>query len=164
MTKLIKAEYMLGLDKKPRSTIQQLVTALENPTSNEHIEKLNMAIGKYLDTQGVVQNLSFWETVDFRYWSLINLTKLSDKEYDASNVKFIKKIREIAKERTQNSPVLTPVSSVENLNGLDPVNDELGKIDMFRKQITKISNPVKYTAAGVGIALVALFTFHVVRD
>lgn len=88
------------------TAITKTLYALEKPTSNENIEQLNITIGKYLDRCTGKLNYSFWDTVIYTYWNFINLTKLCDKQYDSNEEDFIKKIRDIVRQRLISSPKL----------------------------------------------------------
>jgi hypothetical protein len=91
------------MDKK-LIDIQRVLTELERPSSNDRIEYLNNAIGRYLDNVTEPLNMSFWETVKFTYWNFVNLAKLCDKKYDVQEDEFIKRIRNIERERLRKSP------------------------------------------------------------
>lgn len=94
------------------TAITKTVYALERPKSDEHIEQLNTAIGKYLDRCTGKLNYSFWNTVIYTYWNFINLTKLCDAEYDSNGEDFIKKIRDIVRQRLISSPKLPVYTQV----------------------------------------------------
>jgi len=93
------------------TAITKTLYALERPTSNEQIDELNITIGKYLDGCNEKLNYSFWNTVIYTYWNFINLTKLCDAQYDSNEEDFIKKIRDIVRQRLKSSPKL-PVKQV----------------------------------------------------
>lgn len=86
--------------------ITKTLYALERPTSDEHIDQLNTTIGKYLDRCTGKLNYSFWNTVIYTYWNFINITKLCDKQYDSNEEDFIKKIRDIVRQKLISLPKL----------------------------------------------------------
>jgi len=87
-----------------KTNIQNVLLALENPSSDERVEELNIIVGKYLDNIEEPLNMSFWETVRYTYWNFINLAKLCDKKYDVNEDEFVKRIRNIERERLRKSP------------------------------------------------------------
>jgi len=96
-----------------KTNIQNVLLALENPSSNERVEELNIIVGKYLDTIQEPLNMSFWETVRYTYWNFINLAKLCDKKYDVEEDEFVKRIRNIERDRLRKSPNV-PRRVIEN--------------------------------------------------
>jgi hypothetical protein len=88
------------------TAITKTLYALERPKSDEDIEQLNTVIGKYLDNCTGKLNYSFWNTVIYTYWNFINLTKLCALQYDSNEEDFIKKIRDIVRQRLTSSPKL----------------------------------------------------------
>lgn len=129
----------MSIRHKPKQKIdlEQILIDLENPSS-ENIESLNQRLGKCLDKIEQPLNLSFWESVTYKYWSHVNLIKLADKTYDASSEEFIKRIYAIANEHLRNTPEPTveerstePTKSNSMLSYLQPKYIVGGVVALF---------------------------------
>jgi hypothetical protein len=150
---------MIRHKPKPQLDINQLLINLEQPTQ-DNIDELNRVLGRYLDKVAEPLNLSFWQTVNVRYWTYLNLLKLTDKLYDTDPEAFIKQIYDTANDRIKNSPKIghsadVPVETSEDAeesensdeNQPTRLNSWLSYINTFR--------PVKYVVGGA-VALVVV--------
>jgi len=168
------------------TAITKTLYALERPTSDEQIDQLNIIIGKYLDSCTGKLNYSFWNTVVYTYWNFINLTKLCDAQYDSNEEDFIKKIRDIVRQRLISSPklpikqappVYTQVQTSVHTNTVDvsssdsdenqesthdtPYNPPMDNIPNEKSQAGKwFGTTISRVAGGVAAACIIFFVYR----
>lgn len=108
---------MKRIETEKYAEIQKVVTALENPGTNEKIDELNQKISDYFDNVQQPLNLSFWLSVSYQYWSFNNLSKLLGMQFDVDFGydlrKFEEKVRAVQKLRLNNaSPRFTTKAAI----------------------------------------------------
>ena len=99
---------MIRHEMKPDIDIIQLLIDLETP-SKDNIDELNRILGKYLDKVTQPLNLSFWDSVNYKYWSYVNLLKLTGLTYDDDATEFYKKIYKITTDNIRTTPELDTI-------------------------------------------------------
>lgn len=145
--------------------IQEVVTALENPGSNERIDELNQQIQDYLENVREPLNLSFWQSVNYHYWSFNNLSKLLGSKFDVELGyelrKFEEKVKMVQKLRINQSSPRFPVrhQPVPNISDVPkspgkPVDPE--KDNMGEKSPKEFTNSY-YLPTVIGCTCLAIF-------